>query len=388
MKIEFSRPSYWNQRADIFSLKNKSIKEIDRERDYDETDCTKWVEDWIARRSGTEYCVVMNSCTSCLESAALLLDLRHGDEVILPSFTFVTTASAFVRCGAKPVFVDIDPVSLNLDLEQVERSITSRTKAMVAVHYAGISCNLEKAREIANKNCIVLIQDGAQALGSTYANQPVAKYGDICVYSFHDTKNISCGEGGAIVTSNSEYYEKLVMIRDKGTNRKNFLEGVVDKYTWRMLGSSYEMSSVLMRLLRKELERFDYIQYSRGCLWNFYQKAFGEYEELGLVRRMKIEDRCVGNSHMYFVIARDQEMQKRLLRELNDRLVVAQFHYIPLHSSSYARDVLGVECSLPFTEDLASRLIRLPMWSGLYEDSERMRRLEEVLKGIVIDSCL
>jgi dTDP-4-amino-4,6-dideoxygalactose transaminase len=325
---------------------------------------TRQCHAWLEERLGASRVLLTHSCTAALEMAALLLDLEPGDEVIMPAFTFVSTANAFVLRGARPVFVDIRPDTLNLDERLVEDAITPRTRAIVPVHYAGVSCAMDAIRAIAARHRVVVIEDAAQGLLSTYQDKPLGSLGDMAAISFHETKNVMSGEGGALVINNPRFSERAEILWEKGTNRSKFFRGEVDKYTWVDLGSSFLPGELMAAFLWAQLEDADAITDARLRLWNDYDRACAALEPLG-VRRPIIPAGCRHNAHLYYVLLPPGAPQIDILADLNRRGVNAVFHYVPLHTSPAGQRYGRAVGPLPVTEASSARLIRLPLWVGL-----------------------
>ena len=292
--------------------------------------------------------------------AALLLRLGPGDEVIMPSFTFVSTANAFCLRGATPVFVDVEPSDLNINLNEVEASITKNTKAIVAVHYGGFSCDMERLSEICNSSGIVLIEDAAQALGSCFNGRMLGSFGALSCLSFHETKNIVCGEGGALVINDESYIERAHIIREKGTDRTNFTNGLVDKYTWKDIGSSYLPGELSAAFLYAQLKSIDEISAMRLKLWITYYEQLASLNDLGVVLRDKPVNNK-GNGHLFYLILKSEVMRNRFILEMKSRNINCVFHYLPLHLSEFGNKVSKFS-SMPITEDFSKRLVRLPLW--------------------------
>jgi dTDP-4-amino-4,6-dideoxygalactose transaminase len=309
--------------------------------------------------------------------AAMLCEFEPDDEIIMPSYTFVSTANAFVRCGAKPVFVDIREDTLNLDENQIENAITDRTKAIVPVHYAGVGCEMDRIMEIAAKRQLMVIEDAAQGVNARYRGRALGGIGHLGTYSFHETKNYICGEGGALCVNDANLLERAEIIRDKGTNRKNFARGKVDKYTWVDLGSSYVSSEILSAFLYAQLELFDTISERRKYLFELYYESMKPLADEGLVRLPVIPRHCESNYHMFYILVQDQELRDGLIEYLKQRNIYAVFHYVPLHNSPMGLKVTGGGVSLPVTEELSRRLVRLPLYYQLQE-SELLAVVEHV----------
>jgi dTDP-4-amino-4,6-dideoxygalactose transaminase len=324
-------------------------------------DCRAWMEEAL----DCPMALLVHSCTAALELSALLLDIGVGDEVIMPSYTFVTTATAFVMRGATPVFVDIRPDTLNLDESLVERALTARTKAIVPVHYAGVGCAMEAIGEIAAARSVPIVEDAAQGICASYEGRPLATFGALGTISFHETKNVMCGHGGALVVNDERLMERAEMLRDKGTNRSKFFRGQVDKYTWVDIGSSYAMSDLAAAFLWPQLQASAHITERRRKLWTLYHDGFAEAEQAGLLRRPIVPEQCRHNAHMYYLLLPDRVARDHLISELEERSINAVFHYIPLHSSPAGRRYGRAHGSLEVTDDISGRLVRLPLWSGM-----------------------
>jgi len=318
--------------------------------------CSEHIKQFI----GAQKVLLTHSCTAALEMVALLLRIKPGDEIIMPSYTFVSTANAFCLRGGTPVFVDVQSSDLNIDLDVVEASITINTKAIVAVHYAGFSCDMERLSEICDKNDIILIEDAAQALGSSFKGRMLGSFGALSCFSFHETKNIICGEGGALVINDKNYIDRAHIIREKGTDRTNFINGLVDKYTWRDIGSSYLPGELNAAFLYAQLKLINEITSKRVSLWNTYYEQLTFLKEKGIILRDKpIINR--GNGHLFYLILRSEAMRDKFIEEMNKRDVQCVFHYIPLHLSEYGSNI-SKYFSLPVTEGYSKRLVRLPLW--------------------------
>jgi dTDP-4-amino-4,6-dideoxygalactose transaminase len=297
--------------------------------------------------------------------AALLAGIGPGDEVIMPSYTFVSTATAFVLRGGVPVFVDIRPDTLNLDERAIEQAMTPRTRAIVAVHYAGVPAEMDEIAAIAKRHGVVVIEDAAQALGSTYRDRPAGGLGHLAATSFHETKNVMAGEGGALLVNAQELAARAEIIRNKGTNRSQFLRGEIDKYTWVDSGSSYVPSELTAAFLWAQIEAAAAIGRSRMAIWNWYYEGFAALERSGALRRPTVPDHCRHNAHMFYAIVADAGTRTRLLAALNQGGINAVFHYVPLHSSPAGRDCSRTHGDLSRTDNLSARLIRFPLWIGM-----------------------
>jgi dTDP-4-amino-4,6-dideoxygalactose transaminase len=326
--------------------------------------------DWLAERTGAVKALLTHSCTAALEMSALLLDIGQGDEVILPSYTFVSTANAFVLRGATPVFVDVRDDTLNLDERLVRDAITDRTRAIVPVHYAGVGCEMDTLLAIADRAGVVVVEDAAQAVMATYKGRALGGIGHLGAYSFHETKNVISGEGGALLVNETKYAIAAEIIREKGTDRKRFFRGEVDKYTWQMQGSSFLPSELTAAFLWAQLEEAESLTARRLSIWNRYHALLEEMEANGDLRRPIIPAECEHNAHMYYVLLPEQIDRQIVLDDLNASGINAVFHYVPLHSSPFGRQRGRVHGDLKVTDDISSRIIRLPLWIGLGEDQQ------------------
>jgi dTDP-4-amino-4,6-dideoxygalactose transaminase len=329
---------------------------------------TKRCQGWLETSLGASRVLLTHSCTAALEMAALLLDLQPGDEVIMPSFTFVSTANAFVLRGARPVFVDIRPDTLNLDERLVEAAISDRTRAIVPVHYAGVGCDMDRILEIAARHNLVVIEDAAQALLSRYKDRPLGGLGHLAAISFHETKNVIAGEGGALVINDPRYAERAEILWEKGTNRSKFFRGQTDKYTWVDLGSSFLPGELTAAFLWAQLEEAQRTTATRLGIWRSYLEAASALGSLGL-RLPIVPAECEHNAHMFYLLLPPHVRQVDVLKELNARSVNAVFHYVPLHSSPAGKRYGRVSGSMDVTDDVAARLIRLPLWVGMPQDA-------------------
>ncbi len=313
---------------------------------------------------GTPQILLTHSCTAALEMAALLCDIQPGDEVIVPSYTFVSTVNAFVLRGGVPVFADIRPDTLNMDENLVESLITPRTKAIVPVHYAGVGCNMDALMNLADRHGLLVVEDAAQGVGASYKGRALGTIGHLGCYSFHETKNIISGEGGALAVNCRDFADRAEIIREKGTNRSAFFRGMVDKYTWVDIGSSYLPGELVAAFLFAQLEKADAILQSRLTVWQNYHRLLEDLELAGNIRRPVIPEDCCHNGHMYYVLTADLEERTRLMAFLQEQGIQAVFHYVPLHASPMGQKFAS-GLHLPVTEDLADRLLRLPCYNTL-----------------------
>jgi dTDP-4-amino-4,6-dideoxygalactose transaminase len=332
----------------------------------------------IEKLLGCPRVLLTPSCTHALEMAALLLDIKPGDEVIVPSFTFVSTVNAFVLRGAKPVFIDIRPDTLNFDEHQFEGLISNRTRAAVPVHYAGVACEMNTILEIAAKHGVAVVEDNAHGLGGRYRNRPLGTLGSLATLSFHETKNVSCGEGGALILNRPELVERAEIIRDKGTNRSRFYRGQVDKYTWVDLGSSYVLGELLAVFLLAQLEELDRIQAQRRAIWEYYDSHLQVLTRIG-VGLPTVPAHCEQAYHMFFLVTRSLDERTALIAHLKSREIHAVFHYVSLHLSPMGVGFGGRSGQCPVTEQVSDRLVRLPFFATLTPDAQE-RVVSEVLR--------
>jgi dTDP-4-amino-4,6-dideoxygalactose transaminase len=331
--------------------------------------CNRTLEETL----GVPRAMLTTSCTHALEMAALLLDIQPGDEVIVPSFTFVSTVNAFVLRGAKPVFADIRPDTLNMDEELLEELITPATRAIVPVHYAGVGCEMDTIMGIAARYSVAVVEDNAHGLFGRYRGRFLGTFGSLATQSFHETKNFSCGEGGALLLNDRKYIERAEIVREKGTNRARFYRGQVDKYTWVDVGSSYLPSDILAAVLYAQLEAREVIQAKRRKLWKMYFDGLRDWAIDNDVRLPVIPEHCEQTYHMFYLLLPDLETRQALIDHLRRREIWSVFHYVPLHLSDMGRKFGGRPSDCPVTERVSDRLVRLPMFSGLTQtDQERV----------------
>lgn len=326
---------------------------------------TKKCNEWFENNTNTNKALLTTSCTHALEMAAILCDIKQGDEVITTSYTFVSTVNAFVLRGAKIIFVDIRPDTMNINEDLIEEAITEKTKVIIPVHYAGISCEMDKIMEIAEKYNLFVVEDAAQGVMSTYKGQALGSIGDFGCYSFHETKNYSMGEGGALLIQNKDFIERAEIIREKGTDRSKFFRGQVDKYSWVDMGSSYLPSELNAAYLYAQLEEAKTINNDRLKSWNLYYELLKPLEEKGIIELPIIPDDCVHNAHMFYIKVKDLEERTRLISYLKENGILAVFHYVPLHSSE-----AGIKFGEFFGKDIyttkeSERLLRLPLYYGI-----------------------
>ena len=333
---------------------------------------TKLCNNWIKDNTGVAGALLTTSCTHATELAALLFDIQPGDEVIMPSYTFVSTADAFVLRGAKAVFVDIRPDTMNIDEKLIENAITSKTKAIVPVHYAGVSCEMDKIMEIARRYNLYVIEDAAEGVLAKYKGRALGSIGDAGCFSFHETKNYSMGEGGAILLRDEKQLELAEIIREKGTNRSKFFRGQIDKYTWVEAGSSYLPSELNAAYLWAQLVKADKIFDDRMAIWNRYYLELEELEKLGYIQLPVIPEECENNAHMFYIKAKDLEERTRLISYLKENGVMAVFHYIPLHTAPAGEKYGEFRGEDKYTTSESERLVRLPLYYGLTEEDQTM----------------
>lgn len=329
---------------------------------------------WLEQKTGCAKALLTHSCTAALEMAAILADIQPGDEIIMSSYTFVSTANAFVLRGGVPVFVDIRPDTLNIDESLIEAAITPRTKAIVPVHYAGVACEMDTIMELAVRYGLMVIEDAAQGVMAEYKGRSLGSIGHLGCYSFHETKNIISGEGGALLINDPTLAERAEIIREKGTNRSKFFRGQVDKYTWVDLGSSYLPGEIIAAFLWAQMEEAVSITIRRRDIWSSYHAAFAKLESVGRLRRAVVPVACEHNAHMYYLLLRDLEDRTDFIGQMRARGVNCVFHYVPLHSAPCGLEKSRMFGKLLVTEDLAARLVRLPLWVGLES------KLDEVIQ--------
>jgi dTDP-4-amino-4,6-dideoxygalactose transaminase len=334
---------------------------------------TKRCHEMLQQRCTVAKVLLTHSCTAALEMCALLANVNPGDEVIMPSFTFVSTANAFVLRGARPVFVDVREDTLNLDERLVEAHITPRTRAIVVVHYAGVVCEMDEINALARRHGLVVIEDAAQALLSTYRGRAAGSLGDLAALSFHETKNVIAGEGGALLVNRTEWGLRAEILREKGTNRSQFFRGQVDKYTWCDVGSSFLPGELTAAFLSAQLDEVDSITSRRRALWDRYHVALGPLEAQGHLRRPRTPEHCTHNAHMYYVLLDTTDLRADLIAWLKADDIHAVFHYVSLHRSRFGRQFHDSDApELPHTDRASDTLLRLPMWIGLEEHQDRV----------------
>ena len=325
---------------------------------------TELCEKWLKLNLKCKEALLVHSCTAALEMSALLLDIKNGDEIIMPSYTFVSTANAFVLRGGKPVFIDIDSSTCNIDVTKIEKAINKKTKAIVVVHYAGVSCDMDPVLKIAKKHKIFVIEDAAQAIMSTYKGRPVGSIGDLATLSFHQTKNIHCGEGGALLINNKKFIKKARIIRDKGTNRDLFNKNMIKKYTWVYYGSSFGLSEINAVFLYSQLIQVRKIIKNRLKIFNSYLKLFSKLDKKNLIKIPKIPKYAKTNAHIFYIIVKKNNRNK-LINYLKEKKINTVFHYIPLHSSKFGKMKSKTKFKMPNTDMISKNLLRLPLHTSI-----------------------
>jgi dTDP-4-amino-4,6-dideoxygalactose transaminase len=328
---------------------------------------TKLCSNWLEKNLNCKKALLTHSCTAALEIAAILTNIKPGDEIIMPSYTFVSTANAFVLRGGIPVFVDIRSDTLNIDENLIEKAITKRTKAIVPVHYAGVPCDMDKIMDIAKRHNLIVIEDAAQGMMSTYNGKALGTIGDFGCLSFHETKNIISGEGGALLINNDQFIERAEIIREKGTNRSKFFSGMVDKYSWVDVGSSYLPSEIISAFLWAQLENANLITERRKKIWTTYHNELEKFQITGRIIRPYISNNNFFNAHMYYLLMNDFEDRSRFIDEMKQNNVSCVFHYLPLHDSFFGKKAGKSIGDLKVTQDISSRIVRLPIWIGIEE---------------------
>lgn len=361
MKIPFNKPYLTGQETEYIT------KSVASGRISGDGIFTKKCHQFFEQKYGFNKCLLTTSCTDALEMSAILLNIKEGDEIILPSYTFVSTANAFVLRGAKIIFADSEKNTPNIDADAIETLITPKTKAIVVVHYAGIACDMDKVMTLAKKYKLFVIEDAAQAIDNYYKGKVLGSIGHLATFSFHETKNISSGEGGMLVINDKTLLERAEIIREKGTNRPAFFRGEVDKYTWVDIGSSFLPSDIIAAFLYAQLENLENIQNRRKTIWQKYYNALQEVAQLKQFQLPHIPNYSTNNGHMFYILCKNLEERNNLIKFLKQKGISAIFHYIPLHDSPYYRDKHGTR-KLPNCDKYAQTLVRLPFF---YELSEK-----------------
>ena len=333
---------------------------------------TRKCEAWLEERLGCRKVLLTNSCTAALELSAILTNVQPGDEIIMPSYTFVSTANSFVLRGGVPVFIDIRRDTLNINEKIIEKAITPRTKAIVPVHYAGVPCEMDTIMDIAQRHKLLVIEDTAQGIMSTYKGRQLGSIGHFGACSFHETKNIISGEGGALLINDDKYFERAEVIREKGTNRSKFFRGQVDKYTWVDIGSSYLPSDIIAAFLYAQMEKADQIIAKRNLIYDLYMETLQPLAEKGYIQLPSILNDCSVNGHIFYIITRSLKERKKLSQFLLDKGILAVFHYVPLHSSPAGKLYGRTYGKLDITDMVSDGLLRLPIYYGMTEENVRM----------------
>lgn len=360
MFIPFNKPTL-SGKEEKYILDSISSRNLAGDGQY-----TKKCHKWFEKKLNCEKVLLTGSCTHALEIAAILLNIKNGDEIIMPSYTFVSTANAFVLRGAKIVFVDIRPDTMNLDENKIEQAITDKTKAIVPVHYAGVACDMEKILKISQKYNLYVVEDAAQAMMSKYSNIPLGTIGDLGTFSFHETKNYtSGGEGGLLIINNKNFIERAEIIREKGTNRSLFFRGMVDKYSWVDIGSSYLMNEISAAYLLGNLEKSNDINENRVSNWQTYYVELEKLKKKSVIDLPSIPNKCEHNAHIFYIKVKDLDTRHKLIEHLKSNNVSSAFHYVPLHSSDAAKKFSRLSGEDIYTTVESERLIRLPMFYGL-----------------------
>lgn len=359
MKFNFNVPPYVGKEAEYIAqaVKNQKI--------CGDGEFTKKCNKWIEEKTGTKKCLLTTSCTHATELAALLLDIKPGDEVIMPSYTFVSTANAFVLRGAVPVFVDIRPDTMNIDEKLIEDAITDKTKAIAPVHYAGVSCEMDTIMDIAKRHNLHVVEDAAQGVMSSYKGKALGTFGEFGCFSFHETKNYSMGEGGTLLIRDEKFVEKAEIMREKGTNRSQYYRGQIDKYTWVDSGSSYLPSDMNAAYLYAQLEVADAINDARLAVWNRYYEKLAPLADKGRIELPVVPEGCVHNAHMFYIKAADMEERTALIDFLKENDILSVFHYIPLHTAPAGQKFGRFHGEDRYTTRESERLLRLPMYYKL-----------------------
>ncbi|MBP5528975.1 MAG: dTDP-4-amino-4,6-dideoxygalactose transaminase [Lachnospiraceae bacterium] len=360
--IRFNVPPFTGKEMDYIK------KAVENQKICGDGEFTKKCNEWLENKTGTTKALLTTSCTHATEMAAILSGIKPGDEVIMPSYTFVSTADAFVLRGAKAVFVDVRPDTMNIDENLIEAAITDKTRAIVPVHYAGVSCEMDKIMEIAGNHNLMVIEDAAQGIMSEYKGKPLGTFGEYGCFSFHETKNFSMGEGGALLIRDPENIEHAEIVREKGTNRAKFFRGQIDKYTWVDAGSSYLPSELNAAYLYAQLELADEITADRMRTWNMYFEAFEELENKERIERPFVPTDCKHNAHMFYLKCKDLEERTAFIKFIGENGILAVFHYIPLHGAPAGKMFGRFNGEDVYTTKESERLVRLPLYYGLKED--------------------
>lgn len=379
--ISFNQP-YMNGKELSYITKAHSLGKLAGDGPY-----TRLCHNWLEEKTGTIKALLTHSCTAALEMSALLLDIKPGDEVIMPSYTFVSTANAFVLRGGVPVFVDIRPDTLNINEQLIEEAITKKTRAIVPVHYAGVACEMDTIMEIANRHQLPVVEDAAQGVMAYYKGRPLGSIGSLGTFSFHETKNLISGEGGALLVNDQTMSLRAEIIREKGTDRSCFFRGEVDKYTWQDIGSSFLPGEIIAAFLWAQLEDSSNIIQSRLNSWDLYHKLLAPLSKKGYLERPTIPSECQHNGHMYYIMLDPSLDQSKIINQLKKKGIHSVFHYVPLHSSPAGKRFGRSQGDLNITNNCAERIIRLPLWKGI-TPSQQERTIEELKNAIESSSPL
>ncbi|MFS4459807.1 dTDP-4-amino-4,6-dideoxygalactose transaminase [Bdellovibrio sp. HCB2-146] len=361
MKIPFNIPPHI-QKEEAYIAQAIANKKLSGEGAFNKK-CVEWFKENLR----CPLAVITPSCTSALEMAMVLADIGPGDEVIMPSFTFTSTANVVALYGATPVFVDVDPATMNISVSAIEKAITSKTKVIMPVHYAGVGCEMDKIMDLANPRGILVVEDAAQGIFASYKNKALGAWGHMAAFSFHETKNIVCGEGGALIINDAKLVARAEIVRDKGTNRQQFLNGQVDKYTWQDKGSSYLQSELATAFLYAQLENGQMITQKRLDRWKQYHQAFAGLEKSGQLTRMTIPADCKANAHIYYFLTNTADERSILWGYLKEKGIQATFHYVPLHSAPAGQKFSRTAGPMTVTDDQSARLLRMPLYYSLSE---------------------
>lgn len=375
--IPFNKPYITELDCQFFKDIKKNFYRLSGDGVY-----TKKVNKWLESYCKSGKALLTHSCTAALEMSAILMNIKKGDEVIMPSYTFVSTANAIVLRGGVPRFVDIRKDTLNIDEKLIEESINKKTRAIIPVHYAGVGCEMDKIIDIAKRHNLYIVEDSAQGIMASYKGKPLGSIGDFGTFSFHETKNIISGEGGALIVNNSKFKDRAEVIREKGTNRSLFIKGEVDKYTWCDIGSSYLPSELISGFLFNQLKISNEITKKRLTIWNNYHSLLENLEMKGLIKRPEIPVECTHNGHIYYILV-DSKKRESIIKKLLEKKIQTSTHYVPLHSSKAGYKYCKTSGSLIKTNSIAASIIRLPVWIGLNIDQQKyiIESIEQILKN-------
>lgn len=379
LKIPFNKPFIVGQELQ-YIIEAHSLGKLAGDGSF-----TKRCQSWLESNIGCKKALLTHSCTAALEMAAILLDTQPGDEFIMPSYAFVSTANAFVLRGGVPVFIDIRPDTLNIDETKIETAITAKTKAIVPVHYAGVGCDMTTIMAIAQKHNLQVVEDAAQGIKSTYQGQPLGSFGHMAALSFHETKNIISGEGGALLINDPQFIERAEIIREKGTDRSRFFRGEIDKYTWQDIGSSFLPGEIIAAFLWAQMNESGYITQRRLSIWDYYHAGLLDLDAAQFLRRPTIPKDCQHNAHMYYLILSDATQREQTRQTLQNQGIHALSHYVPLHSSPAGKKFGRVHGTMDVTNSLSECILRLPLWVGL---EKHQQTIIEQIHSIFISKLL